>query len=377
MSQKQIKNDEGKVNKIHIRVNSNNLKESFQKLSSIFYESISKKNEIIKSLKDNLKEQYNDYDKKTRELKKKCTDSMKEEKRENLIKYNLMIIEHDEIVENLNKEHEHRYNCLQKMYDDVLAMRELDQERLITYKQKYLEIKNHYNEVNYINADMSKQNMGLEKNNNLMKEELTNTSLKHHILQARFDELSKIHEKTSLLIKSLQNERTELRVDIEKSNGKMNMLNRDIATLEEEIKTLSKELGKEKVKSEKMMIKEDSEMNVKGEIIRLEEKIKSLYKELDKEKETKDLMKEESEKKLTKAVSALEEEIKTLSYDVDKEREKRERSDIECEMIKEASDRLKFEAQKKLIKAVDSKNQWKEEYNKVNKMYKTLKEQIS
>ena len=88
-------------------------------------------------------------------------------------------------------------------------------------------------------------------------------------------------------------------------------------------------------------------------------------------------MKEESEKKLTKAVSALEEEIKTLSYDVDKEREKRERSDIECEMIKEASDRLKFEAQKKLIKAVDSKNQWKEEYNKVNKMYKTLKEQIS
>ena len=46
-------------------------------------------------------------------------------------------------------------------------------------------------------------------------------------------------------------------------------------------------------------------------------------------------------------------------------------------MIKEASDRLKFEAQKKLMKAVDSKNQWKEEYNKVNNMYKTLKEQIS
>ena len=377
MSQKPSKNDEGKVNKIHIRVNSNNLKESFQKLSSIFYESISKKNEIIKSLKDNLKDQYNEYDKKTRELKKKCADSMKEEKRENLIKYNLMIIEHDEIVENLNKEHEHRYNCLQKMYDDELAMRELDQERLITYKQKYLEIKNHYNEVNYINADMSKKNMDLEKNNNLMKEELNNTRLKHQILLARFDELSQIHEKTSLLIKSLQDERTKLRVDIEKSNGKMNMLNRDIATLEEEIKTLSKELATEKVKREKMMIKEDSEVNVKGEIIRLEEKIKSLYKELDKEKESKDLIKEESEKKLTKAVSALEEEIKMLSTNVDKEREKREKSVLACDLMKEANDLMKKESEKKLMKAEESKNQWKEQYNKVNIMYKTLKEQIS
>ena len=368
MAQKPIKNIEGKLKQINIRVNRNNLKESLQKLSSIFYENISKKNDIIKSLKDKLKEQYNEYDKKVGELKKKCAESMKKERRENEVKYDMMIKEHDEIVENINKEQEHRYNCLQKMYDDALAMRELDQGRLISYKQKYLELQNHYNEVNYNNADMSKENMELKQNNNLMKEELNNTSLNHHILLARFDELSQVHEKTCLLMKSLQNERTELRVDIEKSNGKMNMLNRDIGTLEDEIKTLSSELDKEKEKGQNMMvkkdmIKEDSEMELKEEIVRLEEKIETLVKELDQEKESKDLMVEESEEKLTKTVTTLEEEIKTLS-------QKKERITIAYDLMKEASD-------KKLRKVTESKNQWKEEYNKVNILYKTLKEQIS
>ena len=51
--------------KIQISVNSKNLKEAFQKLTDIFNESISKKNDMIKSLKDKLQEQYNEFDEKT------------------------------------------------------------------------------------------------------------------------------------------------------------------------------------------------------------------------------------------------------------------------------------------------------------------------
>ena len=267
MEQKLNTAEGSKINtnpKIQIRVNSKNLKEAFQKLTDIYRDSISKKNEMINSLKDKLQIQYNEYDAKIKGLKKKCDETMRNERKENVNKIDLMVKEYDEMMENLSKEHEYRYNCLQKMYDDTIAVRELDQQRLLTYKQKYIEINNYYNEVNYNNAEMTRRNEELEKNNNLLKEDITNATLKHEILRTRFDDLSQAHQAVCLLLKTEQDEKSELKieveklkVDIEKSNGRIEILKTNVGTLQKAKKDLSKEKKKDKDKIIRMELRQN------------------------------------------------------------------------------------------------------------------------
>ena len=303
--------------KIQISVNSKNLKEAFQKLTDIFNESISKKNDMIKSLKDKLQEQYNEFDEKIKALKKKCNETMSKERKEHVNKIDEMMREYDEMMENLSKEHDYRYNSLQKMYDDTLAIRELDQQRLFTYKQKYIEINNHYNEVNYNNAEMSKKNLELEKNNKFMKEEITNARLEHAILRERFDELTQTHQRTCLLLELEQDQKSELKVDIEKLrvdieryNGKIEILKTNVATLEKEKKSLSKEKKKDKDK-----------------IIKLESK------------------QDQRDCSIDLGFKALQSQAK--------------------------------EAENKLEEMTEMRNQWREKCNNVNILYKRLKEQMS
>lgn len=248
------------------------LKKNHEKMTNLIKKESADKYDSMVKERDEL---IVDHDNEIKNLKKNHEKMINFMKKESADKYDLMVKERDELIDIMSKEHDANIESLQTMYDDTVALRDLDQERLIACKQKYIELKNNYNEVNYNNAELEKLNAELKKSNKDLKDETVDTNLKYQILFARFGDLNRFSDKTSAHVTSLQNDKSELRVEIERSNGAINMLKRDIEDLENKVKYLTTKLD-ETIAKEQNTLKASVQMNSDNE-----EKIKSLSSKLD------------------------------------------------------------------------------------------------
>lgn len=253
-------------------VKTKELKKNHEKMINIITrESADKYDSMVKERNDLIA----DHDIEIKNLKKNHEKVINFMKKENLDKFESMVKERKEFIDLMSKEHDATTESLQKMYDDTVVLRDLDQERLITCKQKYIELKNNFNEVNYNNTELEKVNENLKKNNKDLKDETSDTNLKYQILFARFGDLNRFSDKTSALVSSLQNDKSDLRVEVERSSGIINILNRDIEDLENRLKYLTTKLD-EVVAREQNSLKANAQMSANNE-----ENIKSLSSKLD------------------------------------------------------------------------------------------------
>ena len=248
------------------------LKKKHEKIINLIKkESVDKYDSIVKERNELIV----DHDNEIKNLKKNYEKMINFIKKESADKYDSMVKERDELIDTMTKEHDDNIKSLQTMYDDTVELRDLDQERLITCKQKYIELKNNYNEINYNNAELEKLNADLKKDNNDLKAETVDMNLKYQILFARFGDLNRFCDNTSAHVTSLQNDKSDLRVEIERSNGTINMLKRDIEDLENKVKYLT-------IKIDETIVKEQNTLKAS---VDNEEKIKSLSSKLDESKQ--------------------------------------------------------------------------------------------
>lgn len=269
-------------------VKSKELKKNHENMINIITrESADKYDSIVKERNDLI----NDHDMEIKNLKKNHEKIINFMKKENLDKYELMVKERKEFIDLMSKEHDATTDSLQKMYDDTVALRDLDQERLITCKQKYIELKNIYNDLKYNNTELEKLNDDLNKNNKDLKDETTDTNLKYQILFSRFGDLNRFSDKTSALVSSLQNDKSELRIEVERSSGIINMLKRDIGDLEIKIKYLTTKLDEVLVREQNSLkanaqISANNDENIKSLSSKLDDSNKKLKKTIDMKNQT-------------------------------------------------------------------------------------------
>ena len=270
-----------KAKKITIRFTAKNWVESAHKVQDLFH----LKNDMIKSLKSKYKVEIERHDKKMKGLKKIHEEMINNLKEESEDKYESLQKAHEEMVEIMTKEFENKYSLLQIMHDDVVALRKLDQKRLEKKQEKYIQLRNNYNEVNYNNAEANTQILDLKKNNDVLKEESVDMNLKYNILLTRFDDLTQAHDKATAQLLSEQNKNIDLRVDIEKSNGKVLMINKIAQDLGEQVKSLTSRLN-EMIEREHKSAKDIEQMSTAFQ--HMNSKLDLTERKLEKAVDTKD-----------------------------------------------------------------------------------------